>query len=162
MKQVRKANFGKFNCTYSDVIDFLTRKRINVAFLEKGFVDPLLAASVSQINTLKDEYELTLNQLFRLLSAGEREDPGLDKSLMNNSSFVSGGHAGDKKKVGNKLSRENFVTIMQGMNLKLTVEDINELFNFIDDTGENRITRQKFVDSITFISSKMGGPSIVD
>lgn len=71
LQQVRRANFGKFHCTYSDVINFLTRKRVNVAFLEKGFVDPLLAASVSQINQLKDEYDLTHYQLFKILAADE-------------------------------------------------------------------------------------------
>ena len=45
LKDVRNANHGKFEVTYKDVIDFMTRKRINVAFLEKGFVDPILAST---------------------------------------------------------------------------------------------------------------------
>lgn len=47
LRDVRNANYGKFECTYKDVIDFFTKKRINVAFLEKGFLDPLLAACVN-------------------------------------------------------------------------------------------------------------------
>jgi len=32
LKDVRKANLGKFECTYKDLVDYLTKKRINVAF----------------------------------------------------------------------------------------------------------------------------------
>jgi cysteine sulfinate desulfinase/cysteine desulfurase-like protein len=32
LKDVRKANQGKFECTYKEVIDYLTKRRINVAF----------------------------------------------------------------------------------------------------------------------------------
>ena len=43
LDDVRKANAGRFECSFKDFIDHLTRKRINVAFLDKGFVDPLIA-----------------------------------------------------------------------------------------------------------------------
>lgn len=45
VKDVRLANSGKFEITYKDFIDFMTRKRINVAFLERGFIDPILAST---------------------------------------------------------------------------------------------------------------------
>jgi len=69
LKDVRKANSGKFECTYKDVIDYLTKRRINVAFLEKGFVDPLLAASVTALTRVREHYELTPEKFFRLLDA---------------------------------------------------------------------------------------------
>jgi hypothetical protein len=40
---VRSANHGKFECSFKSFIDFMTRKRINVAFVDKGFIDPLIA-----------------------------------------------------------------------------------------------------------------------
>jgi len=48
------------------------------------------------------------------------------------------------------------------MNLKVSVEDINEFFNFCDDKGINRITKTQFVNSITFIQSKLGGYSHIE
>ena len=54
LKDVRNASHGKFEVTYKDVIDFMTRKRINVAFLEKGFVDPILASTCTQIGQVRD------------------------------------------------------------------------------------------------------------
>jgi Ca2+-binding EF-hand superfamily protein len=44
LKDLRKVQNGKFECTYKDFVDYMTRRRINVAFLEKGFIDPLLAS----------------------------------------------------------------------------------------------------------------------
>ena len=43
MVDVRTALNGKYECSFKDFIDFMTKKRINVAFLDKGFVDPLIA-----------------------------------------------------------------------------------------------------------------------
>jgi len=45
VKDVRIANENKFEITYKDFIDFMTRMRINVAFLERGFMDPILAST---------------------------------------------------------------------------------------------------------------------
>ena len=44
IKDLRRTNNGKFECTYKDFIDYMTKRRVNVAFLEKGFIDPLLAS----------------------------------------------------------------------------------------------------------------------
>ena len=60
------ANHNKINITYRDVIDYMTRKRINVAFKEKGFVDPLVAASCTQLDALRGQYGLALEQVFKL------------------------------------------------------------------------------------------------
>jgi hypothetical protein len=43
LADVRKSANGRFECSFKDFIDFMTRKRINVAFFDKGFVDPLIA-----------------------------------------------------------------------------------------------------------------------
>ena len=43
LKDIRATLGGKFECSFKDFVDFMTRKRINVAFLDKGFVDPMVA-----------------------------------------------------------------------------------------------------------------------
>lgn len=43
VKDLTKYNMNRFENTYKDLIDYLTRRRVNVAFLDKGFIDPLLA-----------------------------------------------------------------------------------------------------------------------
>jgi hypothetical protein len=54
LKDVRDHNFGKFECTYKNLVDFMTKKKINIAFIEKGFIDPLLANTVAALNRVKD------------------------------------------------------------------------------------------------------------
>ena len=51
---------------------------------------------------------------------------------------------------------------MQGCDLKLSPEDINELFNEIDVERRNKITRSMFVDVTTFILGKLGGGSSIE
>ena len=46
---------------------------------------------------------------------------------------------------------------MQGMELGIAIEDLNEFYNFIDDRNENVVTKLQFVDSVTFVVSKIGG-----
>lgn len=46
------------------------------------------------------------------------------------------------------------------MNIKAAVEDINELFNYIDANAENRINRKQFVQSISYITGKIGASSM--
>ena len=47
LSDLRHANNGKVECTYKHLVDFMTKNRINVAMLDKGFVDPLLASSIT-------------------------------------------------------------------------------------------------------------------
>ncbi len=54
LKDVRAHNCGKFECTYKNLIDFMIKKRINVAFVDKGFIDPLLANTVQALSKVKD------------------------------------------------------------------------------------------------------------
>lgn len=49
----------------------MTRKRINVAFVDKGFVDPLIAQCCQQIAKSKDTFGLTWEKLFNMFD-GER------------------------------------------------------------------------------------------
>lgn len=85
----------------------MTKKKINIALADKGFIDPLIANTVFQINRVKDQYEFTYEELFRLLDA-ERKD---------------------------YIGKEQFMICMQGINLGCAVEDIIELFNYMDDTN---------------------------
>lgn len=49
---------------------------------------------------------------------------------------------------------------VQSMDIKAAVEDINELFNDIDERGLNRITRAQFVNRVSYITSKIGASSL--
>jgi hypothetical protein len=44
LSEVRKSLYGRFECSFKDFIDYMTKKRINVGFMDKGFVDPLIAS----------------------------------------------------------------------------------------------------------------------
>ncbi len=48
---------------------------------------------------------------------------------------------------------------MQGMELGIASEDLNEFFNFMDDKNENKISKLQFVDGINFVVTKLGGGS---
>ena len=132
---MRKANESKFEITYKDFIDFMTRRRINVAFLERGFIDPILASTCTQIMAIKDQYEITFERLFDI--------------FCRNIGSVSP-----------SLSKDEFVESIQAMEIKTSVEDISELFDYIDNTGINRITKQQFVQTISTITAKMGAGSM--
>ena len=54
------------------------------------------------------------------------------------------------------------MTCIQGMDIKVSVEDISELFNYIDDKGTNRIAKQQFMSAVSFILQKVSGPSSMD
>ena len=59
LKDVRAYNYGKFECTYKNLVDFMIKKKINIIFADKGATDPFLANTVQAINRSKDLYELT-------------------------------------------------------------------------------------------------------
>ena len=48
------------------------------------------------------------------------------------------------------------------MGVKVSVEDISELFNYIDEKGTNKIQRQQFVSTVSYILQKVSGPSSMD
>lgn len=43
LDDVRKANNNMFEISVKSFIDFMTKKRINIAYVAKGFIDPLVA-----------------------------------------------------------------------------------------------------------------------
>ena len=128
------ANDNKFEITYKDFIDFMTRKRINVAFLERGFIDPILASTCTQIQTIKDQYEITFERIFDIFCSTTTVPPSLTK--------------------------EDFVVAVQAMEVKTSVEDINELFNYMDTQGTNRIRKNHFVHALSYITAKIGSGSM--
>lgn len=64
LADIRKSFNGRFDCSFKDFIDYLTRKRINVAFLDKGFVDPLIASCCLNITKAASFYDITTEKLF--------------------------------------------------------------------------------------------------
>ena len=46
----------------------------------------------------------------------------------------------DKERDG-KISKEVFIKCMQGMDLGISIEDLIEFFNYLDDRNENAIVR---------------------
>lgn len=136
IKELRRANNDKFECTYKDFIDFLTKRRINVAFLEKGPIDPLHASCAQALSGVKDLYNFSYETLFNVIS-------------------------GQKKSTGS-VKKEDFVLCLQGMDLKLSVEDITGFFNFCDEQGLNRINKRQFIDNVNGVTSKLGGQSYLE
>lgn len=45
------------------------------------------------------------------------------------------------------------------MSLGVAIEDITELFNYMDMNRNNVVDMKEFVNAITFVSNKIGGPS---
>jgi Ca2+-binding EF-hand superfamily protein len=113
----------------------MTRKRINVAFLERGFIDPILASTCTQIQQIKDQYEISYEDIFDIFCSDKDTHPP-------------------------SINKGDFVEAVQSMGIKSAVEDINELFNYIDMELTNRITKTMFVHSISFITSKIGAGSM--
>ena len=58
LKDVRKS-LDRFECSYKDFIDYMTKKRINVAFMDKGFVDPIVAQCCHQIAKIANSFEIS-------------------------------------------------------------------------------------------------------
>jgi hypothetical protein len=46
---LKNANNGRTECTWKQLVDFLTKSRINITYMDKGFIDPMLATSVNQL-----------------------------------------------------------------------------------------------------------------
>ena len=93
----------------------MTRKRINVAFVDKGFIDPLIASVCQQFSKAKDVFGLTFDQVF---------------------DYFVGPGGGVKR-----LSKEDFLSCAQGLELDIAIEDLRELFNFMDEKKSNYITK---------------------
>jgi Ca2+-binding EF-hand superfamily protein len=134
LTDVRLANHGKFECSFKDFVDFMTRKRINVAFVDKGFIDPLIAQCCQLLARAKDSVGLTFEQLFGIFDGSAR---GL-------------------------LTKEDFLVCTQGLELDIAVEDLMELFNYMDERQGNAVSKVQFVDALTYVSNKLGGQSFME
>lgn len=128
---VRAAFNNRFECSFKDFIEFMTRKRINSTFFDKGFVDPMIAQCCQQLNKCASSYDINFEQIFDIFDMDRR---GI-------------------------MQKDVFLKCMQGMELGIAAEDLNEFFNFIDDKNQNAVTKLQFVDSITFVVTKIGGGS---
>lgn len=104
LQDVRQANQGSSACSFKTFVDFMTRRRINVAFVDKGFVDPLIAQCCQHFARAKDIFGLDWEQLFDLFD---------------------GEHSG-------RLSQEDFLICAQGLEADIAIEDLKELFNYVD------------------------------
>ena len=107
----------------------MTRKRINSAFVDKGFVDPMIAQCCQHLSKVSSAFDLTFEQIFVIF---DQEGNG-------------------------KLSKDTFIKCMQGMELGIAGEDLIEFFNFVDDKNENMIKKLQFNDSISYVNSRIGG-----
>ena len=54
------------------------------------------------------------------------------------------------------------MTCIQGIELKVTAEDISELFNYIDDKAENKIKKKDFTSAISYVLQKVSGSTASD
>ncbi len=57
------------------------------------------------------------------------------------------------------MQKEVFLRCMQGMELGISIEDLTEFFNYLDDKNHNIISKIQFVDGVSFVTSKLGGGS---
>lgn len=135
LADVRHANHGKFECSYKHFIDAMTRRRINVAFVGKGFIDPLIAQCCQHLAKTTEQLGLTFEQLFSI--------------------FDGTGRTGN-------LPKEKFLTCLQGLELDIALEDLMELFNYMDTSSTNALSRVHFVDALTYVTSRLGGTSFLD
>lgn len=53
-------------------MDFMTRKRINVAFLDKGFVDPMVASCCQKLLRVINNFDLTIEKLFNIFDKDKK------------------------------------------------------------------------------------------
>ena len=125
---MRKSNTGKFEVSFKQFVDYMTRKRINVAFVDKGFVDPLIAQVCRSFSRAKDVFGLSFEQLYDIFHGGQR----------------------------GSMSKEQFLICAQGLQAEIAIEDLMEMFNYMDENQENMITKVQFVDALQYIANKLG------
>ena len=185
LNDVRLANQGETGCSFKNFIDFMTRKRINVAFVDKGFIDPLIAQCCQQLAKAKEPAGLSFEQLFGIFEGGggrgapgsraDRDDRAdrdyrADRSDKVNRAVdraaASGGFPPRSSAAGGQtrglLTKENFLVCAQGLELDIAVEDLMELFNYMDDKKQNAVSKVQFVDALTYVTSKLGGQSFLE
>ena len=60
------------------------------------------------------------------------------------------------------LTKQNFLICAQGLELDIAVEDLMELFNYMDEKKSNTVSKVQFVDALTYVTSKLGGQSFLE
>ena len=59
MTDIKKFFNKKGELTFKEIVDFMTRKRINATYLDKGFVDPLISQCCQLLNEVVQTYDMT-------------------------------------------------------------------------------------------------------
>jgi len=130
LKDLREA-VGHYECSVQDFLDFMTRQRINVVSLEKGFVDPLVAQICTKVLRVCKVFDVVPGQCFKIL-VGKKSDT---------------------------IRKPVFLRCMQGMQLGAPIEDLINLFNYMvsKEQNSNVVHKNEFEDSISSVTSKLGG-----
>jgi hypothetical protein len=50
----------------------------------------------------------------------------------------------------------------QGLEMEISIEDLLELFNYMDERSGNLLSKVQFVDALTYVTNKLGGQSFLD
>ena len=87
----------------------MVRQRVNVAFVDKGFIDPLIAQCCRSFSRAKDVFGLTFEKMYEIFNGGSKR----------------------------AMSREKFMLCAQGLQADIATDDLAELFNYIDETKAN-------------------------
>jgi len=59
-----RSSIERFDGSYKDFIEYMTKMKVNAAFLEKGFVDPIVATCCHQIAKIAQVYEVSYREMF--------------------------------------------------------------------------------------------------
>jgi hypothetical protein len=59
-------------------------------------------------------------------------------------------------KSNSRMEKAKFLVCMQGLQQDIAIEDLLEMFNYIDSNSENIVSKVQFVDAFTYISNRLG------
>jgi len=98
----------------------MTRKRINVAFLERGFIDPILASTCTQIQQIKDQYEISYEDIFDIFCS----DKDLFPPSINKGDFVEA-----VQSMTNRITKTMFVHSISFITSKIGAGSMEQHMN---------------------------------
>ena len=55
------------------------------------------------------------------------------------------------------IERDEFFLCAEGLQIGIKIEDLKELFKMIDEKNIQKVNKVQFVDTLTFITNKLGG-----
>ena len=128
--------------TYSDFIDFLLKRKTAIKYQEQGFINPMVASCMTQINQVRSAFNITIPKFFIYING--------NMQFTKESDF-------EVEQKGNTVAQSSFVKCFIGMNLGLAVEDIVDLFNYIDTSMNGQITMKEFSEAMEHVNKRMGG-----